>query len=196
MIQPTGNNILIRKPERRQKQKGMIRTPDLVRKNVLICEVITVGRGYVLKNGEVAKTIVQPGNKVYLSPLVGSDINVDDDEYTIMPEADVMMVDFGEGPKPLSDRLLVEPLKEDEKTGGEHGISIILAETARVKSQIGNVMLVGPGRLTSTGERHGLSVKPTDHVVYGKGSGFEIYLYGKDLLLMRECEIHAALEEV
>ncbi len=72
--------------------------------------------------------------------------------------------------KPLSDRILVKAFDEEEvKKGG-----IIIPDTAKEKPQKGEVIAVGPGRLTDAGDRLPLEVKKGDTVLYGKYSGSEV----------------------
>ncbi|HET8810907.1 MAG TPA: co-chaperone GroES [Flavobacteriaceae bacterium] len=84
--------------------------------------------------------------------------------------------------KPLSDRVLVEPVAAETKT--ESGIYI--PETAKEKPQKGKVVAVGSGT-----KKHDMTVKVGDMVLYGKYSGTELKLEGNDYLMMREDDILA-----
>lgn len=91
--------------------------------------------------------------------------------------------------KPLADRVLVRALEEAEvKRGG-----IIIPDTAKEKPQEGEVIAVGPGRLTDKGERVAPEVKKGDRVLFGKYSGTEVTVSGDSLLIMRENDILAVL---
>jgi chaperonin GroES len=91
--------------------------------------------------------------------------------------------------KPLADRVLVRALEEAEvKRGG-----IIIPDTAKEKPQEGEVIAVGPGRLTEKGERISPDVKKGDRVLFGKYSGTEVTVAGDSLLIMRESDILAIL---
>ena len=84
--------------------------------------------------------------------------------------------------KPLADRVLVEPQEAEEKTAS----GIIIPDTAKEKPQKGTVVAVGPG--TKDEE---IQVKVGDVVLYGKYSGTELQIEGKDYLMMRQSDILA-----
>ena len=84
--------------------------------------------------------------------------------------------------KPLADRVLVEPAAAEEKTAG----GIIIPDTAKEKPQKGIVVAVGNGKPDEP-----MTVKVGDNVLYGKYSGSELALEGKDYLFMRESDILA-----
>ena len=84
--------------------------------------------------------------------------------------------------KPLADRVLVEPLEAETKTAS----GIIIPDTAQEKPQKGSIVAVGPGT-----KENPVTVKVGDSVLYGKYSGTELKLDGKDYLIMRESDILA-----
>jgi chaperonin GroES len=92
--------------------------------------------------------------------------------------------------KPLGDRLVVEPIEQDEKTAA----GIILPETAKEKPQQGKVLAVGPGARDDEGERIPMDVKVGDKVLYAKYGGTEFKLDGKKLLILRESDLLAILD--
>jgi chaperonin GroES len=92
--------------------------------------------------------------------------------------------------KPLADRLVVEPLEQEEVTAG----GIILPETAKEKPQQGTVLAAGPGRMDEDGKRVAMELKVGDRVLYAKYSGTEIKLDGKKVLILRESDILAVVE--
>jgi chaperonin GroES len=87
--------------------------------------------------------------------------------------------------KPLHDRVLVERIEQEEKTAG----GIIIPDTAKEKPIEGKVLAVGTGTLDEKGSMRPLSVKDGDKVLFGKWSGTEIKVGGKDLLIMKESDI-------
>ena len=91
--------------------------------------------------------------------------------------------------KPLGDRVLVKALDAAEvsKSG------IIIPDTAKERPSEGKVMAVGPGRVADDGKRVSCEVKKGDKVLYGKYSGTEIKLDGKEYLILREGDILAVL---
>ena len=93
--------------------------------------------------------------------------------------------------KPLNDRILVKPIeKEEEKMGG-----IIIPDTAKEKSQEGEVIAVGPGKMLENGERQAPLVAVGDKILYGKYAGTEIKHDGQEYLIMREDDILAKIED-
>ena len=86
--------------------------------------------------------------------------------------------------RPLDDRVVVEPQEAEERTAG----GIVLPDTAKEKPQRGTVVSVGPGKLLDNGNRGQLSVAVGDVVIYGKYSGSDIEVAGKDVKILRETE--------
>ncbi len=91
--------------------------------------------------------------------------------------------------KPLADRVVVEPIEQEEVTAG----GIILPETAKEKPQQGKIIAAGPGRTDDKGKRVDMEVKVGDKVLYAKYSGTEIKLDGKKVLILRESDILAVI---
>jgi chaperonin GroES len=89
--------------------------------------------------------------------------------------------------RPLDDRIVVEPLEAEEKTAG----GILLPDTAKQKPQRGKIIAVGPGKLLESGTRVALSLKAGDEVLYGKYSGSEVEVDGKELKILRESDVLA-----
>jgi chaperonin GroES len=92
--------------------------------------------------------------------------------------------------KPLADRVVVEPIEEEEMTAG----GIVLPETAKEKPQKGKVVAVGPGGRDDSGKRIEMDVAKGNTVLFAKYSGTEIKMEGKKLLILRESDILAILE--
>lgn len=84
--------------------------------------------------------------------------------------------------KPLADRVLIEPMEAETKTAS----GIIIPDNAKEKPQQGKVVAVGNGKKDEP-----MTVKVGDTVLYGKYSGTELKLEGKDYLMMRESDILA-----
>ena len=89
--------------------------------------------------------------------------------------------------EPLGDRIVVKPIKREETTKG----GIILPDTAKEKPQEGEVIAVGPGRLTEDGKRIEMEVKKGDKVMYAKYAGTEFKLDDEELLILRESDVLA-----
>jgi chaperonin GroES len=86
--------------------------------------------------------------------------------------------------QPLADRVLVEPAAAEEKTAS----GIIIPDTAKEKPQRGVVVAVGTGKKDEP-----MTVKVGDTVLYGKYSGTELSVEGKDYLIMKESDIYAII---
>jgi chaperonin GroES len=94
--------------------------------------------------------------------------------------------------KPLSDHILIEPIKEEEKTK----TGILLPDTAeKEKPEQGKVIAVGPGRKTSAGKVIMLDVKPGDKVLFTKYGPTEIKVNNKEYLIARQEDILAIVTE-
>ena len=88
---------------------------------------------------------------------------------------------------PLADRLVVKPIEREEVTKG----GIFLPDTAKEKPQEGEVLAVGPGRLSDDGKRIAMDVKVGDIVLYAKYGGTEIKIDDEELMILRESDILA-----
>jgi len=87
--------------------------------------------------------------------------------------------------RPLHDRVLVRRVDEDEKTSG----GIIIPDTAQEKPQEGKVVAVGGGAKTEDGKIIPMDVKVGDKVLFGKWSGTEVKIGGKEYSIMKESDI-------
>jgi len=93
--------------------------------------------------------------------------------------------------KPLGSRVVVEPVEQEEVTAG----GIVLPETAKEKPQKGKVLSVGPGDRDEDGKYIAMDVKVGDMVLFAKYGGTEIKIEGKKLLILRESDLLAIVEE-
>ena len=91
--------------------------------------------------------------------------------------------------KPLSDRVIVKAEAAEEKTAS----GIILPDTAKEKPQEGEVVAVGPGKISDSGNTIKMTVKVGDKVLYGKYSGTEVTFENEDYLIMKENDIFAII---
>lgn len=92
--------------------------------------------------------------------------------------------------RPLGDRILVQRIKEEDKTKG----GIIIPDTAKEKPQEGKVIAVGKGRRSEKGDLIAPDVKAGDRILFGKYSGSEVKLEGEDHLILREDDILGVLD--
>ncbi len=93
--------------------------------------------------------------------------------------------------KPLGSRVVVEPLEQEEVTAG----GIVLPETAKEKPQKGLVLSVGPGDRDDAGKRIAMDVTVGDTVLFAKYAGTEIKMDNKKILILRESDLLAIVDE-
>jgi chaperonin GroES len=89
--------------------------------------------------------------------------------------------------QPLGDRLVVKPSQKEEMTKG----GIYLPDTAKEKPQEGEVVAVGPGKMTDDGKRIPMDLKVGDKVIYSKYGGSEIKIDDVEMIILRESDILA-----
>jgi chaperonin GroES len=89
--------------------------------------------------------------------------------------------------QPLADRVVVRPVAKEEKTKS----GIYIPDTAKERPQEGEIIAVGPGRLTDDGEHIAMDLKVGDRVIYAKYGGSEIKIDDQELVIMRESDILA-----
>ena len=92
--------------------------------------------------------------------------------------------------KPLADRVIIKPAAAEEKTKG----GIILPDTAKEKPMQGEIVAVGPGKVSDDGKVIAPEVKVGDKVLYGKYSGTEVNIDDTEYLIMRESDIFAIIK--
>ncbi len=92
--------------------------------------------------------------------------------------------------RPLHDRVVVRRMEEERLSAG----GIVIPDSATEKPIQGEVIAVGRGKILENGEVRPLDLKPGDRVLFGKYSGTEVKLDGKDLLVMREDDIMGVIE--
>jgi len=89
--------------------------------------------------------------------------------------------------QPLGDRVVVKPIEREEVTRG----GLVLPDTAKEKPQEGEVLAVGPGRLSEDGTRIAMDVKVGDRVIFARYGGTEIKVDDEELVILREMDILA-----
>jgi chaperonin GroES len=93
--------------------------------------------------------------------------------------------------RPLHDRVLVRRVEEEARSAG----GIIIPDTAKEKPQQGEVVATGAGARNEKGDLVPLEVKAGDRILFGKWSGTEVKLDGEELLIMKESDIMAVIED-
>jgi chaperonin GroES len=91
--------------------------------------------------------------------------------------------------KPLADRVVIKALEEAETMRG----GLYIPDTAKEKPQQGEVMAVGPGKLSEEGKRIDMELKVGDKVLYGKYSGTEVTVDNEQYLILRESDVLAVV---
>ncbi len=89
--------------------------------------------------------------------------------------------------QPMADRVLVRPMEKEEKTKS----GIFIPDTVKEKPQEGEVLAVGPGRMSEDGKRVEMDIKVGDTVIYAKYGGMEIKIDDEELMILRESDIMA-----
>ena len=92
--------------------------------------------------------------------------------------------------QPLEDRIVVRPAEAEEKTAS----GLVIPDSAKEKPQQGEVLAVGPGRRSDTGELIPLDINVGDTVVYSKYGGTEITVDGEDVLILAGRDILATIK--
>lgn len=92
--------------------------------------------------------------------------------------------------RPLHDRVVIRRMGEERTSPG----GIVIPDTAAEKPVMGEVVAVGPGRVSDKGERRTPDVKKGDKVLFGKYSGTEVKLNGNEYIVMREDDIMGVVE--
>ena len=87
--------------------------------------------------------------------------------------------------RPLHDRIVVKRIEAEEKTAG----GIIIPDTAKEKPAEGIIEAVGPGARDESGKINAPDVKAGDRILFGKWSGTEVKLDGRDIVIMKESDI-------
>jgi len=92
--------------------------------------------------------------------------------------------------QPLADRVVIKALDESEQMRG----GLYIPDTAKEKPSQGEVVAVGPGKISDDGKRLDMDVKVGDKVLYGKYSGTEVTLDGEEYLILRETDVLAVIK--
>ncbi|MEQ8860681.1 MAG: co-chaperone GroES [Pseudomonadales bacterium] len=93
--------------------------------------------------------------------------------------------------KPLHDRVLIRPVEEDDRSPG----GIVIPDKAKEKPQRGEVLATGPGEAVNDGKVRALAVKAGDRVLYGKYGGSEVTIDGEKLVVLKESDILAIVND-
>jgi chaperonin GroES len=89
-VRPLRDRILVRRLEEQEQKTGGIIIPDTAKEKPQQAEVVAVGSGRILDNGTTVPLTVQPGQKVLLGKWSGTDVKIEDVEYLILKEDEVL----------------------------------------------------------------------------------------------------------
>ena len=92
--------------------------------------------------------------------------------------------------QPLADRVVLKALDDSEQMRG----GLYIPDTAKEKPSQGEVVAVGPGKISDDGKRLAMGVKTGDKVLYGKYSGTDVTLDGEEFLILRESDVLAVIK--
>lgn len=93
--------------------------------------------------------------------------------------------------RPLHDRVVVKRMEEERTSPG----GIVIPDSATEKPIKGEIVAVGNGKITDSGDIRALDLKAGDKVLFGKYSGTEVKVDGEELLVMREDDVMAVIED-
>lgn len=91
-IRPLSDRVLVKRVESENKSSGGIVIPDTAQEKPMIGEVIAVGNGKALDNGETRKPDVSPGDRILFGKYSGTDVKLDGEDYLMMKEDDIMAI--------------------------------------------------------------------------------------------------------
>jgi chaperonin GroES len=89
-IRPLHDRVLVKRLEEKEVKKGSIIIPDTAKEKPQEGEVMAVGKGRIMEDGKVQPLDVKVGNKVLFGKYAGTEIKLDDKEYLIMREEDIL----------------------------------------------------------------------------------------------------------
>ncbi|NLA57912.1 MAG: co-chaperone GroES [Firmicutes bacterium] len=92
MLKPLADRVVVKAIQQEEKTKGGIVLPDTAKEKPQEGEVVAVGPGKLLDNGERAPMEVKPGDKVLYAKYAGTEVKIDDEEYLIMRESDILAI--------------------------------------------------------------------------------------------------------
>ncbi|BAF60788.1 MAG: co-chaperone GroES [Pelotomaculum sp.] len=92
MIRPLGDRVVVKPLPSEERTKGGIVLPDTAKEKPQEGEVVAVGSGRLLENGQRVPIDLKPGDRILFSKYAGNEVKIDDVEYLIMREADVLGV--------------------------------------------------------------------------------------------------------
>jgi len=91
-IKPLGDRIVVKALEREERTKSGIVLPDTAKEKPQEGEVVAVGDGRVLDSGQRVAVSVKPGQKVLFAKYAGTEVKLEDQEYLILSEKDVLAI--------------------------------------------------------------------------------------------------------
>ncbi|GAB4818864.1 hypothetical protein N2152v2_005910 [Parachlorella kessleri] len=182
-VSPVGDRVFVMVEQAEEKTSSGILLPSSAQKKPTQGEIVGAGSAKAVKAGD----------KVVYSKYAGTEIKLQDSDYVLLKEDDVIGLlsspDVSQL-KPLQDRVLIEVLEAEAKTKG----GLVLTEGAKEKPTMGKVVAVGPGKADEEGKASTPAVTVGSTVLYQKYSGTEFEGdNGKQYIVVREADIMAAI---
>ena len=89
-IRPLHDRVIVKREEEERKSPGGIVIPDTATEKPIFGKVVAVGKGKILENGEIRPLDVKVGDKILFGKYSGNDIKIDDEEFMIMKEDEIL----------------------------------------------------------------------------------------------------------
>lgn len=91
-LRPLHDRVLVKRIEETESKVGAIYVPDSAKEKPQQGEIVAVGEGSLMKNGERTKLEVKPGDKILFGKYSGSDVRVDGEDYLILREDEILAI--------------------------------------------------------------------------------------------------------
>lgn len=191
-LQPLSNFVLVKVREAAAETAGGIVLPDQAKEKPTEGTVISTGPGKIFLETNVEVPVpVTAGQNVLYGKYDGSKVDYDQAEHTLIRDTDILLIYDGdrmtiESATPAWDRILVKVDSSQESTNS--GIMLVQSSEFKAKASEGQVVSVGPGRLTSTGDRAPMNIAAGEYVKFREYAGTEIRIEGVDYLVVSLAE--------
>ena len=186
-----GNRMLVRRVEHEKENKSGIIIPDSVQNTTFIGEVVKVGPGIMTDSGALIHPLISKGDHIIYASTVGFHVTVDENEFTILNEIDVIAIIQDDKIQSLiRNRILIEKDAVEEMSGG-----IILTKAQDSEISYGKVINVGIGMVTAKGEILPMPVKAGDAIMYLSARGFEFKLGSNSFFVLDARDVVALVED-
>ncbi len=190
-FRPLYDHVLISRKQAADRV-GSIIIPDAHKEKMLEGTVLAVGQGIVNpQTGILRPADVKVGDRVLFgSQHVGTDVKIEDKDLVVCRQNDLATIVREDGTlAPLFDRLVVQRAEGVKQIG-----RIFVPDSAVTKTQEGIVVALGSGAILVSGKQMAWDIALGDRVLFGKYSGSEVKVDGKELLILREDDVLGVVE--